>query len=94
MVSQAIDEGLVSRIQNYVANDINSKFPIDDTRGRHVLPKDISVVYFVRVLENWKAYATTSAVPGIGRYELIHDGSLNKTLVNVFPEPTTQQAIV
>ena len=94
MVSQAIDEGLVSRIQNYVANDINSKFPIDDTRGRHVRPRDISVVYFVRVLENWKAYATTSAVPGVGRYELIHDGTSNKTLVNVFPEPTTQQAII
>lgn len=94
MVSQAIDEGLVSRIQNYVANDINSKFPIDDTRGRYVRPRDISVVYFVRVLENWKAYATTSEVPGVGRYELIHDGTSNKTLVNVFPEPTTQQAII
>jgi hypothetical protein len=96
MVSKAIQEGLIERIQNYVSNDINSKIVMqDEDEVWKVSPEEVYIVSFTRVLTNWRAYATAER-KGAGYYELVHDGLTNKTIVNIFIKHTSnpQQAII
>lgn len=94
MVTRAIDEGLLRRIQNYVAVDINSKLPTSEDK---ILPEDVSITLFSRVLNSWKAFASTEKpLPGgeILVYELVHDALTDRTLAKVFRLNSTQEAII
>lgn len=94
MVSQAIDEGLLHRIQRYVADDINSRIPMEGTDAKFKLrPADIYILSFERVLNSWKAVATAQLdVPSY--YEIVHDGGRNTTLVNIYMKYATNPAII
>lgn len=92
MVSKAIDEGLLSRIQQYVANDLNSRIPPDSTEDR-VRPANVYVIRFTRVLGNWEAVAVAHIFPEIF-YEISHDGVTDTNIANVFTKRTTQPAII
>lgn len=90
MVSKAIDEGLLRRIQKYVANDINSRTPPEEVK---IKSEDVFVLSFSRVLNNWKAFATTDLVDA-GHYDLVHDGLSGVTIANVYRKHSVQQAII
>lgn len=94
MVSKAIDEGLVRRIQRYVANDINSKIVMGSMEKHlEVKPEDIYIVSFERILNNWTALAT--AEEGMaGFYRLVHDGTHEMTIVTIYLQQGLQQAII
>lgn len=86
------DEALLTRIQNYVSNDLNSKIP-PGWNIPQVAPKDVFVVTFTRVFAHWKAFVTNMREPGT-YYEIVHDGSTDITVVSVYTLQTTQEAII
>ena len=89
MVTQAINEDLLRRIQNYVKTDINSKLPEEE----HIEEKDVYVLSFTRVLHNWKALVSTLANFEL-YYDITHDAELDVTLVNVYEKKSTHSAII
>lgn len=91
MVSKALNEGLLARIQNYVTNDANSKFPQDS--GAYISQEEVSIITFHRVLNNWRAVAVVEGEKDVF-YELVHDGSLGKTIANVYSRRMTQPAVI
>lgn len=96
MVSRAVDEGLVERIQRYVANDLNSKIPPTEPGQKsepRVDPDHVYVLAFSRILDSWSAWAVSHLQPDC-YYEIVHNGSTGVTLVNVYHKKTTQPAII
>lgn len=95
MVSRAISEGLIARIQKYVANDLNSKIPVAEKGDQNKLvdPERVYILAFSRLLTSWSAVAVSHLKPELF-YEIVHDGTANVTLVNVYQKKTTQQAII
>jgi hypothetical protein len=89
MVTQAINEDLLRRIQNYVTTDVNSKREPD----AHVKPEDVYILSFTRVLNNWKALVVIMSDNEL-HYDIVHDGTQNVTLVTVYEKRTTQSAII
>lgn len=92
MVSKSIDEGLLRRIQTFVANHINSHRLTAVTAGG-VEPEDVYILAFSRILGNWQAVATVEDT-SVGYYQLSHDGSLDQTIVTVYHTEFTEEAIV
>ena len=92
MVSKAIDENLIDRLQRFVANDINGKFlPLDpDVR---VLPEDIFVVSFERILNNWVAICTNQ-MEIESFYKIVFDGERNQTIVTTYNVVMTFEAVL
>lgn len=96
MVTRAISEGLITRIQNYIATDLNSKIPPAEegqAEPPQVNPENVYVLSFTRVLASWSAWAVSHLYPECF-YEVIHNGTTNVTIVNVYNKKTTQQAII
>lgn len=94
MVTKAIDEGLLRRIQNYVAVDVNSKLLPNE---EPILPQDVYITLFSRVLNNWKAFVAIEQTLSGGEalvYEIVHDGLSGLTLAKVFRLHSTQEAII
>lgn len=84
MVSKAIDTGLIERIQNYVANDINSKIVMTGSDEKmKVQPSDVYVLSFERILNNWQAIATAEADIS-SFYKIVHDGDHDQTIVTIY----------
>lgn len=84
MVSKAISVGLIERIQNYVANDINSKLVMAGSDEKlKIKPEDVYILDFTRVLNTWQATAT--AEEGVGSfYKIVHDGDTEQTIVTIY----------
>lgn len=93
MVSRAIDERLLERIQAYVSNDVNSKLPPIASEKAKVQPSEVSVVHFTRILNNWQALCSIENEPVI-YYALTHDGTNEQTIVRKFTLRSTQEAII
>ena len=92
MVSKAIDENLITRLQRFVANDINSKIlPIDPDNP--VLPEDIFVISFERILNNWKAICTNQ-MEIESFYKIVFDGERNQTIVTTYNVVMTFEAVL
>lgn len=84
MVSKAIDAGLIERIQNYVANDINSKIVMTGSDEKHkVQPEDVYILDFTRILNNWQTIATAEADIS-SFYKIVHDGDHDQTIVTIY----------
>lgn len=93
MVSKAINEGLLARIQAYVATDMNSKLSPDMDDSHKVDPKQVHVVQFSRILNNWQALCAVEEELN-SYYALTHDGDSNTTLIRVFGLRSVHEAIV
>ena len=92
MVSKAIDENLIDRLQRFVANDINSKIlPIDPDNP--VLPEDVFVISFERVLNNWIAICTNQ-MEVESFYKIVYDGERNQTIVTTYNVVMTFEAVL
>ena len=92
MVSKAIDENLIDRLQRFVANDINHKIlPIDPADP--VLPEDIFVISFERVLNNWVAICTNQ-MEVESFYKIVYDGERNQTIVTTYNIVMTFEAVL
>lgn len=85
MVSKAIDEGLLKRIQAYVANDINSKIVMqhEDDLEHEISTDQVFILSFERILNNWTATATAETEVS-SFYKLVHDGTNNLTIVTIY----------
>lgn len=100
MEQDPIGGNLLERIRSYVAKDINSKIPSDVVENETILivkPNDVYVVFFTRVLNNWRALAGAAqgTNPQLNTYYLItYDGEIKRTIVQVFNNPLTVEAIL
>ena len=94
MPESPMDVGLINRIRHYVANDINSKIPLEGSDAIYrVKPEEIYVLSFVRVLNNWQA--TVTAEHDIASfYKLVYDGTNDQVIVTVYLLHATFEAIV
>lgn len=92
MVSKAVTEGLITRIQYYVATDINSKHAKGSGEPK-IRPEDVFVLRFNRILNSWEALATCPLRPEI-YYEIVHEGVSGTSLVNIYQKRSTQPAIL
>lgn len=94
MISKSIDEGLLHRIQTFVANDINDRKILSDEGGiLTVTPERVYILAFSRILSNWQAVASV-ADHSVGYYQLSHDGSINETLCTIYQAIHVAEAIV
>lgn len=95
VVSQALADGLLNRIQNYVARDINKRIPMEGSDAEfQVKPDDIFINSFSRIQNNWQAVVSARGVNS-GYYVLSHNGSLNVTTVYIFVQATpAHEAII
>ena len=92
MVSKAIDENLIDRLRRFVANDINGKIlPIDSDDP--VLPEDIFVISFERILNNWMAICTNQ-MEVESFYKIVFDGERNQTIVTTYNVVMTFEAVL
>lgn len=99
MVSKAIDEGLLVRIQTFVASDINHRRAAvltgdeDEQKPELVLPENVYILGFARILNNWQAIATVDD-KRVGFYQITHEGTLNQTIACIYQKELTFEAIV
>jgi hypothetical protein len=96
MDKNPLGQNLLDRIRKYVANDINSKIPTDVLESQTVIltqPDDVYVIFFNRVLNNWRAMASAGSTEPV-YYMITYDGYNNKTIVNVFSNPFTHEAVI
>ena len=92
MVSKAVEENLIDRLQRFVANDINRKvLPID--LNYPVLPEDVFVISFERILNNWVAICTNQ-MEIESFYKIVYDGERNQTIVTTYNIGTTFEAVL
>lgn len=63
-----------------VAKAFNNDFPID-ANTRRAFPEDFYVVWFAKVLGNWKAMISTDITSG-RYYEVTYDGVKKQTYVD------------
>lgn len=95
MVSQSIDEGLLFRIQAYVATDINRRRAVDILEGKAktIQPEEVYILSFSRILNNWQAVAGIEDT-SVGFYQISHDGSTGQTIAAVYHKETSTEAII
>lgn len=93
MVSKAIDEGLLERIQSYVSNDINSKLPPGIDEKHKTKSNQVYIVQFSRILNNWQALCSVEEEVNC-YYALTHDGDSEKTIVRVFALRSLHEAVI
>lgn len=94
VVSKSIDEGLLSRIQVFVSNHINSrKLECEDSELLVVQPEDVYILAFSRILGNWQAVAAIEDF-GVGYYQLSHDGTIDETIYNIYFRAYTGEAVI
>ena len=92
MVSKAVEENLIDRLQRFVANDINRKvLPID--LNYPVLPEDVFVISFERILNNWVAICTNQ-MEIESFYKIVYDGERNQTIATTYNIGTTFEAVL
>lgn len=88
MVSQALADGLLNRIQKYVARDMNKRIPMEGSDKEYeVKPEDIFINSFARIQNNWQAVVSARGVSS-GYYVITHNGSLNISTVYIFVQAT------
>lgn len=61
---------------------VNAKLELTDTHVR-LLPEDVYIVWFSKVLQNWKALISTTLPDGM-YYELTYDGDRKTTYLDVY----------
>lgn len=95
VVSKSIDEGLLNRIQVFVANHITSrKLETESGELLEVAPEEVYILAFSRILGNWQAVAAIEDF-GVGYYQMSHDGAIGQTIYTVyFRAPITGEAVL
>ena len=69
------------RAKQIVLNYFNSR--VDVTDNFHLTLEDIYVVWFCKVLQNWKVLVSTTISDGM-YYEVTYNGDTNETYVDVY----------
>ena len=69
------------RAKQIVLNYFNSR--VDVTDNFHITLEDIYVVWFCKVLQNWKVLVSTTISDGM-YYEVTYNGDTNETYVDVY----------
>lgn len=69
------------RAKQIVLNYFNSH--VDITDNVHITLEDIYVVWFCKVLQNWKVLVSTTISDGM-YYEVTYNGDTNETYVDVY----------
>lgn len=69
------------RAKQIVVDYFNSH--LEKTDGKQIGLEDVYVVWFCKMLQNWKALLSTNVRDGI-YYEITHNGDKNETYVDVY----------
>lgn len=69
------------RAKQIILNYFNSR--VDVTDNVHITLEDIYVVWFCKVLQNWKVLVSTTIPDGM-YYEVTYNGDTNETYVDVY----------
>lgn len=69
------------RAKQIVVDYFNSH--MDKTDGKQIGLEDVYVVWFCKMLQNWKALLSTNVRDGM-YYEITHNGDKNETYVDVY----------
>lgn len=69
------------RAKQIVVDYFNSH--LEKTDGKQIGLEDVYVVWFCKMLQNWKALLSTNVRDGM-YYEITHNGDKNETYVDVY----------
>lgn len=69
------------RAKQIVVDYFNSH--MEKTDGKQIGLEDVYVVWFCKMLQNWKALLSTNVRDGM-YYEITHNGDKNETYVDVY----------
>ena len=64
-----------------IADYFNSH--VDVTDGKRITADDVYIVWFCKMLQNWKAMVSTNISDGM-YYEVTHNGDKGETYVDVY----------
>lgn len=69
------------KAKQIVVDYFNSK--VDKTDNKTISEDDAYIVWFSKILQNWKALVSTIVSDGL-YYEITHNGDKNETYVDVY----------
>lgn len=85
-----LDLDLFSRIQAFIAADVNNNIGPDETPAE---PGEVQILGFAKTLHHWKVYAAPHARYD-SYYEISSDGDVKIAIVNVYKMVRTSEAVI
>lgn len=72
----------MTRAKQLVVDYFNSH--VDATDGKKLTMEDVFIVWFSKILQNWKALVSTTVSDGMYYYEITHNGDKKETYLDVY----------
>lgn len=76
------DQAAIVRAKSLVFDYVSARLEKTDTHVTFALD-EVYVVWFVKVLQNWKALVSTTLPDGM-YYEVTHNGARNETYIDAY----------